>query len=85
MAVDTTTGTTSHIQADFADHRDSTYMPELVLRLQTRLAAHALQLRDFVADTSYSNGFNYAFLERRGITPWIPAFGAYKPVREGFT
>ena len=85
VAVDTAAGIISHIQADFADRRDSTYVPELVPRLQTRLAANELQLREFVADTGYSNGFNYAFLEQQAVTPWIPVFGAYKPAAEGFT
>jgi transposase len=85
VAVDTASGLISHIQADFADRRDSLHLPDLVPRLQTRLTANELTLRDFVADTGYSNGFNYAFLEQRGITPWIPVFGAYKPAPEGFT
>jgi transposase len=85
VAVDTASGLISHIQADFADRRDSTHLPALVTRLQTRLAANELTMRDFVADTGYSNGFNYAFLEQRGRTPWIPVFGHYKPAPEGFT
>ena len=85
MAVDTAAGLISYSQADFADRRDSPHLPELVPRLQTRLAANELTLRDFVAGTGYSHGFNYAFLERRGITPWIPVFGHYKPAAEGFT
>jgi hypothetical protein len=85
VAVDTASGIISHIQADFADRRDSIHLPDLVPRLQTRLATNELTLRDFVADTGYSNGFNYAFLEQRGITPWIPVFGAYKPAPAGFT
>ena len=85
VAVDTASGIISHIQADFADRRDSTHVPELVPRLQTRLAANDLVLRDLVADTGYSNGFHYAFLKQRGIMPWIPVFGAYKPAPEGFT
>ncbi|WP_223650667.1 transposase [Hymenobacter psoromatis] len=85
VAVDTAAGLISHIQADFADRRDSTHVPDLVPRLQTRLVANELTLRDFVADTGYSNGFNYAFLEQRSVTPWIPVFGAYKPAPEGFT
>jgi transposase len=85
VAVDTASGIISHIQADFADRRDSIHLPDLVPRLQNRLATNELTLRDFVADTGYSNGFNYAFLEQRGITPWIPVFGAYKPAPEGFT
>ena len=84
VAVDTAVGIISHIQADFADRRDSTHLPNFVRQLQTRLTANDLTLRDFVADTGYSNGFNYAFLEQRGVTPWIPVFGAYKPVAKGF-
>ncbi|MGI4872706.1 MAG: IS1182 family transposase [Janthinobacterium lividum] len=84
VAVDTARGLISHIQADFADRRDSAQVPELVPRLQARLVANELTLRDFVADTGYSNGFNYAFLEQRGITPWIPVFGHYQPAAEGF-
>jgi hypothetical protein len=85
LAVDTATGVISHIQADLADSRDCLHLPALVPRLQARLRAQDLTLRDFVADTGYSNGFNYAFLEQRGITPWIPVFGPYKPTVEGFT
>jgi transposase len=85
LAVDTATGVISHIQADLADSRDCLHLPALVPRLQARLRAQELTLRDFVADTGYSNGFNYAFLEQRGIIPWIPVFGPYKPTVEGFT
>jgi transposase len=85
MAVDEAHGVISHVQADFADRRDCIHLPDLVPRLQTRLTANELTLREFVADTGCSNGFNYAFLEQRGITPWISVFGAYKPAPEGFT
>jgi transposase len=85
LAVDTAHGVISHVQADFADSRDSLHLPAFVQRLQARLLSQELVLRDVVADTGYSNGFNYAFLEQRGITPWIPTFGAYKPAVDGFT
>jgi transposase len=85
LAVDTATGVISHVQADFADSRDSLHLPALIKRLQARLTSQELVLRDVVADTGYSNGFNYAFLEQRGITPWIPTFGAYKPEVDDFT
>lgn len=85
VAVDTAYGVISHVQADLADHRDSLHLPGLVQHLQRRLAANELQVRDLVADTGYSNGFNYALLEHQEITPWIPVFGAYKPVLDGFT
>jgi transposase len=85
LAVDTTSGLISHVQADLADSRDSVHLPRLVERLQTRLTQQQVPLREVLADAGYSNGFHYAFLEQRGITPWIPVFGKYKPVVEGFT
>ena len=85
LAVDTATGIISHVQADLADSRDSVHLPGLVQRLHARLTRHELPFREVVADAGYSNGFNYAFLEQRAITAWIPVFGRYKPVIEGFT
>jgi hypothetical protein len=85
LAVDTGHGVITHVQADFADSRDSLHLTSLVERLHTRLQRNNLSLRDLVADTGYSNGFNYAFFEKRGITPWIPTFAAYKPEVPGFT
>jgi transposase len=85
IAVDTAQGIISHIQADFADRRDSLCLPEVVHQLQQRLTANALHWQDLLADTGYSNGVNYALLEQQRITPWIPVFGKYKPEIEGFT
>lgn len=85
MAVDEGHGLISHIQADFADRRDSVLLPSIVEPLHQRLLAQELPLREVAADTNYSNGVNYALLEARGITPWIPVFGKYKPEIEGFT
>lgn len=85
LAVDEGHGVISHVQADFADRRDSTLLPSIVEPLHQRLLAHDLPVIDVVADTNYSNGLNYALLEARGITPWIPVFGQYKPQIEGFT
>ncbi len=85
LAVDEEHGVISHVQADFADRRDSTLLPSIVEPLCQRLLAHELPVAAVVADTNYSNGLNYALLEARGITPWIPVFGQYKPEIEGFT
>jgi len=84
MAVDTAEGVISHIQADFADGRDSQYLTDIGLRVQNRLRKNELIMTDFLADAGYSNGSNYDFLERRKVTGWIPVFGKYKPKIEGF-
>jgi len=85
MAVDEAHGVISHVQADFADRRDSTLLPSIMAPLHQRLLGHERPVVDVVADTNYSNGLNYALLEACGITPWIPVFGQYKPQIEGFT
>lgn len=68
LAVDPAKGVISHIQADSADSRDSLHLPGLIEHLQARLLSNEVPLREVVADTNYSNDFNYAFLEQHGIT-----------------
>ncbi|MGI4871803.1 MAG: transposase [Janthinobacterium lividum] len=85
MAVDEGSGIIGHIQADFADRRDSELLPSIVASLHQRLLTQQVPVREVVADTNYSNGVNYALLEAQGITPWIPVFGKYKPEVAGFT
>ncbi|MEO1547523.1 MAG: IS1182 family transposase, partial [Bacteroidota bacterium] len=84
MAVDTAEGVISHIQADFADGRDSQYLKDIGAKVQNRLGRNELIMTDLLADTGYSNGSNYDFLEKRKVTGWIPVFGKYKPKIEGF-
>lgn len=84
LAVDTAEGVISHVQADFADGRDSQTLPDITLKIRQRLAHNELRLEELLADTGYSNGSNYALLEQWNITGWIPVFGQYKPQIEGF-
>ena len=84
LAVDTAEGVITHVQADFADGRDSQTQPDVTLKLQQRLIHNELRLEELLADTGYSNVGNYALLEQRKITGWIPVFGKYKPQIDGF-
>ena len=85
LAVDTAQGVISHVQADLADSRDSLHLPRLLTGLQQRLRTHELRVRELLADAGYANGANYALLEARRITAWIPVFGQYKAQIDGFT
>ena len=85
LAVDTAQGVISHVQADFADRRDSLHLPRLLAGLQQRLRTQERRVRDLLADAGYANGSNYALLEAEQITAWIPVFGQYKADIEGFT
>jgi len=72
LAVDTAQGVISHVQADFADGRDSQSLPAITLKLQQRLANNELRLEEILADSGYSNGSNYALMEQWNITAGPP-------------
>lgn len=78
MAVYSAEGVISHVQADFADKRDSQCLPSIVTGLQARLKDNELVIADLLADTNYANGYNYGLLEQKGITGWVPVFGNTK-------
>jgi hypothetical protein len=84
MSVDTARHVITHIKADHADKKDSHSLQTLTLALQKRLRKHHLLWRNLAADTGYSNGENYAFLERIGIESYIPPHGTYKGGPAGF-
>lgn len=84
MAVDTAQGVISHIQADYADKKDSRYLNDITLKTKAELEENNLQVQNILADTGYSSGKNYHLLEHQGLTPYIPVSGVYKHDREGF-
>lgn len=59
MAVDTAEGVISHIQADFADGRDSQYLRNISMQVQNRLKRNELAMTDLLADAGYTHGSNY--------------------------
>jgi transposase len=73
------------IKAYHADKKDNQYLQDIVNRLQPRLQAQGLLWHNCVADTGYSSGENYAFLEQAGLESYIPPHGTYKGGPEGFT
>jgi len=85
MAVDSAQGVISHVQADFADKKDSRYLLDIATKTDQELRKNHLSMDNALADTGYSSGKNYHDLEELGITPFIPTSGVYKHDREGFT
>lgn len=85
MAVDTEHHVITHIQADYADKKDSQSLQVFTLELKKRLNTNGFLWRNLLADTGYSSGENYAFLEEQGIESYIPPHGTYKGGPEGFT
>jgi transposase len=85
LAVDTSRHVITHTQADHADKKDSVCLPGVLGPLTSRLRQLNIPCGTLLADTGYSSGENYALLEQKGITAFIPPHGTYKGGPEGFT
>lgn len=85
VSVDTASHIITHIQADYADKKDSQCLPSLLTGTIENLKAEGLLVEEVLADASYSSGEALKALEENNITAYIPNFGQYKPYREGFT
>ena len=85
MAVDTAHHVITHIHADYADKKDTQCLQSITLKLNNRLNNLGLSWENMAADTGYSSGENYAFLEELDIKSYIPPHGTYKGGPEGFT
>ena len=85
LSVDTAHHVISDVGSYHADGKDSQYLRDIVDRLSQRLWQSGLQLENVLADTGFSSGENYAYLERKGIKSYIPPHGTYKGGPDGFT
>jgi hypothetical protein len=72
------------IRAYHADKKDNQYLEDITNRLKPRLHKQGLLWHNLLADTGYSSGENYAFLEQEGLRSFIPPHGTYKGGPEGF-
>ena len=84
LTVDTAHHVISDIKAYHADKKDNQYLQDITIRLQRRLRKAGLLWESLVADTGYSSGENYAFLESQGLKSFIPPHGTYKGGPDGF-
>ena len=78
LSVDTANHVITDIKAYHADGKDNQQLQDIVQRLQRRLWQQGLVFENCVADTGYSSGENYAFLENQGLKSFIPPHGTYK-------
>jgi transposase len=78
LSVDTAHHVITDIRAYHSDGKDNQQLPDIVVRLQRRLWKEGLVWENCVADTGYSSGENYAFLENQGLKSFIPPHGTYK-------
>lgn len=84
LTVDSSNYVITDIFADFANKKDSQSLVQITKRVQKRLRKEHLLWRNLLADTGYSSGENYAFLEQERLQSYIPAHGTYKGGSEGF-
>jgi transposase len=84
LSVDTGHHVITDIKAYHADGKDSQYLPDICNRLEERLHKQGLLWHNCIADTGYSSGENYAFLEAEGLRSYIPPHGTYKGGPDGF-
>ncbi len=84
LAVDTSHHVITHIHADYADKKDNQCLQHITEKLKWRLHSRGLRWKYLIADTGYSSGENYSYLEQKGIISYIPPHGTYKGGPEGF-
>ena len=84
LSVDTAHHVITDIHAYHADGKDNQHLEDITKRLQKRLWKEGFVWQNCVADTGYSSGENYAFLEQQGIKSFIPPHGTYKGGPDGF-
>jgi len=82
--VDTRSHVITNIMADYSDKRDSQSLPAALDQTIANLEEFGLHMEEVLADTGYSSGTSLRYLKENKITGYIPNFGQYKPVREGF-
>ena len=84
VSVDTSHHVITHIQADYADKRDSQSLEQVIDQTKENLRENGLYIEEVLTDAGYSSGTALKYLEEQNITGYIPNFGLYKPAREGF-
>ena len=85
MSVDTARHVITHIEADYADLKDSQTLIGFLDNMLPRLQKHELQVTDLLADAGYNSGANLKYIEEKGITGYLPPHGQYKKEKPGFT
>ncbi len=85
LSVDTAHHVITDIKAYHADKKDSQCLQDITNRLKNRLNNHGLLWQNLLADTGYSDGRNYAYLEQIALSSYIPPHGTYKGGPTGFT
>ena len=85
ICVDTENHVICGATADFADKKDSNTTEKIVGQTVENLKDNNLQIEEVLADTGYSSGISYDYLEKQHIKAYIPPISGYKTEKEGLT
>jgi len=85
ISVDTGSHIICGATVDFADKKDSETTEKIVGQAIENLQEVNIKIKEVLADTNYSSGKSYSYLQSQNITAYIPVNGKYKTEREGFT
>jgi transposase len=84
VSVDTENHVICGAVADFADKNDSDTTEKIVGQVLENMRDNDLSVEEVLADTGYSSGLSYDYLEKQNIKAYIPPIGGYKPEKDGF-
>ena len=84
LTVDSSHHVITDIKVYHADGKDNQHLQDIRLRVKQQLWRLGLPMQNLLADTGYSSGENYAFLESEQLRSYIPPHGTYKGGPEGF-
>ena len=84
-SVDISSHLITNVEAHLADRRDSECLPQVLVNTIDNLAQQGLNVEEVAADTGYSSGKALQACAAQNITAYIPNFGQYKAIRDGFT
>ncbi len=85
ISVDTQHHVICGATVDLADKHDASTTEKIVSQTIANLQKDNLKVEEVLADTGYSSGVSYKYLERENITAYIPPISGYRAEREGFT
>ena len=85
ISVDTENHVICGATVDFADTKDSKTTQKIMSQTIENLEESGITVEEVLADTGYSSGESYKYLEAENITAYIPTHGMYKAEKEGFT
>ena len=84
ISVDTKQHVICGAMAEFADKRDAETTEKIVNQTLDNLQETGLNVEEVLADTNYSSGESYRYLEENNIKAYIPPLGGYNPEKENF-